>query len=161
MKTLLLVLVVFLSVVPRLWAEKVSSIHPDGSLALDNGQTVQLAGLELPEETLRLLPILLGGKDIEVRPDTAPAEGPVPAYLFVNTSEIDMPFADKFKTREKKVMVNELLLFLGAAKVDRSKPCQELDGFLRLEDEAKKKAQGIWSYEENFSQAPVSPPPVS
>lgn len=139
---------------------RVTGIEKDASLKLENGSRVQLAGLELPEESLPLLGILVGGKDVEMAEDSknsALAAGVVkPAYLYVKTSEIELPFAHAVAAREKNVMINELLLAIGAARVLRQLDFEHKQSFIELEDKARSDGQGLWSYEVTPADAALS-----
>lgn len=164
MKALAVGIFCLVSLVPVSRAETVKVVHDDGALELAGGNLVTLAGLEFPEESRRLFPVLLAGKDVEVQPDSAPAPAgvPAPVYLYVNTSEIDMPFPQGLVPHEQKVMVNELFLALGAARVSPEKVFDQRESFLRIEAAARTRGEGIWSYEENFDAAPeAAAQPVS
>lgn len=130
---------------------RVAGIEKDASLKLDNGKKVQLAGVELPEESMPLLGILVGGKDVEVAGDSKTGElsagEVIPAYIYVQTSEIELPFAQAVAAREKKIMINELLVAIGAARVLRSLDFEHKTVFIELEDKARLDGQGLWSYE--------------
>lgn len=132
-------------------AARVAGIEKDASLKLDNGKKILLAGIELPEESMPLLGVLVGGKDIEFSGDSASAELPpdavAPSYLYVNTSEIELPFAQAVAAREKKIMINELLVAIGAARVLRNLEFEHKAAFIELEDKARLDGQGLWSYE--------------
>jgi len=136
-------------------AEHVTSLDREGGMSLDNGMVVRLAGLEFPEESLRLFSVLLAGKEVHVEMDSlaVPESQPVPVYLYVNTSEIELPFPQGLIPHESKVMVNELFLRLGAARVAAAPAFDREDSFRMLESEARSKGKGIWSYEENLNAA--------
>lgn len=130
---------------------RVAGIEKDASLKLDNGKKIQLAGVELPEESMPLLGILVGGKDVEIAADSKAgepaADALIPAYLYVQTSEIELPFAQAVAAREKKIMINELLVAIGAARVLRNLDFEHKTAFIELEDKARLDGQGLWSYE--------------
>ncbi|MBU3758793.1 MAG: hypothetical protein FGM27_02560 [Candidatus Omnitrophica bacterium] len=130
---------------------RVKSLEKDGSLRSEAGERMRLAGIELPEESIALLSVLLGGKDIEVTPDTKLSAGgnpeTNPVYLSVSMAEIDVPFAQAVPARERKIMINELLLALGAARLQRDADFDFKESFAQRESEAREKGLGIWSYE--------------
>lgn len=130
---------------------RVAEIEKDSALKLDNGKKIILAGIELPEESMSLLGVLVGGKDVEYASDPKTAEpSPTavsPSYLYVNTSEIELPFAQAVAAREKKIMINELLVAIGAARVLRNLDFEHKASFIELEDKARRDGQGLWSYE--------------
>lgn len=160
MKALAFGILCFVSLLSVCGAETVKGVHEDGTLELAGGSLVTLAGLEFPEESRRLFPVLLAGKDVEVQTDSSSVSGgaPAPVYLYVNTSEIDMPFPQGFLPHEQKVMVNELFLALGAARVQADKIFDQRESFLRIEAEARTRGEGVWSYEETFDAAPEAAP---
>lgn len=153
------------ALIPSLLASessKVKSIEKNAVLRLENGALVRLAGLELPDESVPLLGVLLGGKEVEVAADTRGQEpsqdAPKASYLYVNTSEIDVPFAEAVPAREKKIMINELLVAIGAARVLHHAEFDQKEMFLKLEDKARQDGQGLWSYEVIPADAPVANP---
>ncbi len=148
------------SFLPPVFAERVSAIEKEAVLRLESGGRVFLAGLDLPEESIPLLSILLSGKDVEISGDqknTAPEAGlPAPSYLYVKTSEIELPFANAVPATEKKVMINELLVAIGAARVKTELEFDHKQDFILLEEKARVAGQGLWSYAEPAPSPPVS-----
>ena len=130
------------------FSQHVKSIEPQGSIILENGKSICLAGLKLSEESHPFLAALLSKKDVDFEGET---EGNPCGYLYVNTSELPLPFKLGEQPEAKRYMVNEVLLKTGAAKVDGdTKAIFKLkEKFLALEAEAKQTGQGIWSYEEH------------
>ena len=145
---------------PIAFAERVTAIEKEAVLRLESGGRVLLAGLDLPEESMPLLKILLGGKDVEIsRDEKNVLQGenqPQPSYLYVNTSEIELPFANAVPAQEKRIMINELLVALGAARVKKDLDFEHKQDFMTLEDKARTAGQGLWSYAEPAAPAPVS-----
>jgi len=145
--------VLFLSFQHAASAEKVMSAEPDNIFLLEEGRPVRLAGLIIPEESANLISILLAGKEIKLRVDGILGDKddhlhPHPVYIYVDTSELSFPFADAANTHQQKVVVNELLLGMGAAYVDQKLEFEMKERFLEIEAEAKLLGKGIWSYEE-------------
>jgi hypothetical protein len=140
------------------FAEKIKSLKSDGSFVLDNKdqESVRLAGLALAEESLPLVATLLAGKEVDISEDKNLAkESPEkikPVYLYVKTKELDLPFELADKPRESKIMVNELLILMGAARLDEERPFKERELFLKAESRAKERGEGIWSYDPSRSK---------
>lgn len=146
---LFVLLVFFCAGAASLQAERVTSLSLDGVLELESGKKVILAGVELPVESFSLLTVLLSGKNVEVEAAVeGPVNGPVPVYMYVQTSQVDLPNPADGKPEEEKVMINELLIKLGAAKVSGVPGGKHFDVFKKAEDKARESGQGIWSYEE-------------
>lgn len=137
---------------PPLRAEEVVSFKADGVLTLNDGSLVRLAGVELPPESASLLAVLLGGKQVEIEKVESEITGtePLPVYVYVQTSEIPQPHPADIKAREKRIMINELLLRLGAARMLESESGKHREDFESAQTEAKNGGQGIWSYEEPY-----------
>lgn len=131
-------------------AEQVQSIAEDCTMKLQNGQLVVLAGIRIAPEAKPSLLTLLGSKEVEV--EYEPVLQPQlpsdikPVYLYVKTSEVDFPFKTG-EVRESRVMVNQLLLALGAARVNPSMSFPQKDEFLKAEATARERGEGIWSYQ--------------
>ncbi|MCM8776245.1 MAG: thermonuclease family protein [Candidatus Omnitrophica bacterium] len=140
-------------------SDRVHSLSGDGSLELESGQKVSLAGIRLAPEAMRILPALLSGKDIEIEFDPSlerdGTTGLQPAFVYVKTQELTFPFSHDLPPTEKQVMLNEILLSMGAARVDTSVPFKRKAQFVEIEMQAKAKGEGIWSYE-LFDKAPTS-----
>lgn len=132
------------------FAERVRTVRKDGILELDTGAKVQLAGLEIPPETGPLLVVLLAGKDVQLEKESLPASAPENeahlVYLYVKTSEVELPSKTGFDPKEKKVMVNQLLIAMGAARVDESLTFKWKERFAKIQAIAREKGEGIWSY---------------
>ena len=136
------------------FAERIKAILEDGGLQLESGDRIILEGIQLAPEAIPILSILVLQKEVELEYEFSPSKGlntdkDLPAaYLFVKTSELDFPFNKQAAgMRKKRVMVNELLLKLGAARVAKDAVFKSKEGFTQLESVARKKGEGIWSYE--------------
>jgi hypothetical protein len=143
---------------PQAQAAQVKSIKPTGALELENGQIAQFAGLIIPQESFSILSVLVSGKDLEFEressedyPKDAPSES---GYFYVQTFEMDFPFKPNDPPRETKVMVNQLLISMGLARVDAEKNFKHREKFLKIEAEARSRGMGIWSYEAIPPQLP-------
>lgn len=162
MKSFPLIAVLFLCFFiasPPARAERVTALKEGGVMQLDTGRTVKLAGLEIPPESLAVLSILLGGRDIEVafEKDAASEGGPEPVYIFVKTDQITKPETSDKDQSGQRVMVNEFLLGIGAAKLIPGMTGKYTQDFERAQEDAKKKGYGVWSYEEPTAHAPPQP----
>jgi|GEM_PF-878694 len=144
--------------VPAARAEQVVALKPDGVIKLNDGRAVRLAGVELSPESTSLLAVLLGGREVEI--EELPEDGiktvPGPVFVYVKTSEIPKPHPVEIKAHEKKMMVNELLLQLGSAKMIENECGKHCGDFEKAQSEARSKGHGIWSYEEH-EQPPSGP----
>lgn len=111
----------------------------------------------MPSESLRLLPALVSGQKIELEfeldPSTRRANGISAAYLYVDTREIDIPVFEGVEPRENKVMLNELLVSMGAAKVNLAESFKHKKKLAQLQEASKVTGQGIWSYSEAAMKA--------
>ena len=140
------------------FAQQVHAIKSAGVLDLDNGEQITLAGLQIPEESLQSLSVILTKKEISYDEEDAgktPNQGASKSvYLYVNSKELDFPFKPGAEPRTKKIMVNELLLSLGLARVDSAKLFKRKQAFLALEADANRRGMGIWSYEPIIAKTP-------
>lgn len=130
-----------------LYAEQVVSADAENQFVLASGQKVKLAGLQIPEESAALISVLLAGKEVRVREDDMQG-GAGRVYMYVDTDELAVPFLDDLQQKKRKVVVNELLLAMGAAYVDETQEFEMKDRFLEIQNEARVAGKGIWSYEE-------------
>ena len=124
--------------------------RPDGSLELDNDRVVAFAGIRLSEGAMRILPILLADRQVELELEASLSlespENIILAYVFVQTRELQFPFKESDKPRVKRVMVNQSLLEMGAASVSETSSFKMKNHFIEIQNKAKKDGQGIWSY---------------
>ena len=132
------------------FAERVKEVLPDGSLKLESGQNITLAGILVPHDSQPLLSALVAGQEITVEYDKASSsDAAVPlAYIFIKTRKISFPFKNSGAPEESRQMLNRVLLDLGAARVAQESSGKWKEEFLKAESEAQKKGEGIWSYEE-------------
>ena len=129
-------------------AEQIKTIYLNGEIQLSNGEKAVLAGLHLTEEGVTLLGALIASKEVEVQNEKDRSDSPLkPVYLSIKTQELDFPFFNKDEFKGKKVMVNELLLAWGAAIVDEKAHFKKKGKYLEIQNQARKKGEGLWSYE--------------
>lgn len=118
---------------------------------MQDGKEVRFAGIFIPSESYPLLSVIISGKELDFEPEySEDYRGPESAeagYFFVQTFEMDFPFKPESQPKETKVMVNELLVSMGLARVDREKQFKHREDFLKIEAEARDRGMGIWSYE--------------
>ena len=132
----------------RLAAEVVHEVAADGSLVLEGGKQVVLAGVQLDAEGVSVLRALVQNQDLSFRgeaPGNAGNEAPVYAYL--RTQSLKFPSKPDAVSEEKEVMINEFLISQGAARVAETPPFAEKDHFLKIQELAREKGEGVWSYE--------------
>lgn len=142
---LLTVLCIFSSF---LFAEVVKEVDPDGTLTLESGRKVVLAGLQMDEEGISVLRVLGQKKDVRIEvaaPLTAGAKEQVFAYL--QAQSLNFPARSNENPHSNEIMLNEFLIQTGAARVADAQMFSRKEKFLKLQEEAKKKGQGVWSYE--------------
>jgi len=166
-RALIVFVVIFLSCLTSLLAsaDRVKLIRPDGSLVLEDGDHVVLTGIELSPEAHRILPILVAEKDVKIDLDPYIKKqrlgGPMSVYLYLETEEIKAPYDPASEPRQKKIMLNKLLITMGAARVQEGLDFRLKDEFMDLQIEAKIRGQGIWSYESIFDpDAPSEADPI-
>ena len=131
------------------YAERVKGIRKAGILELSDGRLVRLGGIELAPESGRLLPAFLAGRDVDVQYDEAWPEVPGAAraaYLYVVTRGMKLPFAPNAPPKKNRVLLNAMMLALGAGRVEQGGDFKQRGLFLRAEAEAREKGEGIWSY---------------
>ena len=132
---------------PLSYADHVKAIESDGTMILESGKKICLEGLEMSPDASRFLPALLSKKDVDFEEGTDKRGGAC-GYLFVNTSQVELPFKASDSPEAKRYLVNEMLLQTGAAKVKSGSSFKLKEKFITLETEARKSGQGIWSYED-------------
>ena len=131
-----------------LLAEVVKEVAADGALVLENGQRVVLAGVSLDAEGVSVLRALVQNQDLSFR-DVAPSAAgtKVPVYGYLRTKSLKFPPKRDAASMEEEVMINEFLISQGAARVAEESAFAEKDHFLKVQEQAKQKGEGIWSYE--------------
>ena len=132
--------------------EKIVQVDSVGRIELTNGQTVQLAGISLPEEAVVLLSVLLTGKNCDIKEakeisSVVGSNGPMHVYMYIETSDLLIQKETANKNAREKRMVNEFLLSLGSARTNLSVPFKYQEEFVEIENQARETGQGVWSYE--------------
>lgn len=131
-----------------LFAELVADVDEGGVLTLESGKRVSLVGVTFDEEGVSVLRVLVRKKDVNLqliaRPKPVAQEA---AYVYLQAKSMPFPFRQGEAPGEQEVLVNELLVKLGAAKVDVSQEFSRKAKFLKIQAEAEKKGLGVWSYE--------------
>jgi len=145
------------SSLPNVYAEKLTEIRENGSLVFDSGKHCAFAGLNLTHEANSMLASLLSGKEISIEEEIlledlalGGTHRPIPSYLFVETESVSLPFDPVEEHIHQRVMINEMLIKVGAATVNDERNFKHLQAFLALQEQAKNEGQGIWSYEEYY-----------
>ncbi len=147
MRTLFLFILSFALFTPPAQAASVKTIDENGILELQSGEKICLAGIELPSESIRLLSSLVAGRKIDIDyAKTAKTQNLKSAYLYITTPVFHFPPAANAKPEQKKIMVNEFLLSIGAAKVGEAEKKWK-DRFEKIQLEARRRGEGIWSYD--------------
>ncbi len=150
MKTLVSILFLgwFFLFPTALFAELVSDVDDGGVLTLESGKRVSLVGVTFDEEGVSVLRVLVRKKDVNLqliaRSTSAAQEA---AYVYLQSKSMPFPFRQGEAPGEQEVLVNELLVKLGAAKVDVAQDFSRKAKFLKVQAEAEKKGLGVWSYE--------------
>lgn len=135
---------------PMALAERVKAILADGTLELEDGRRVRFAGIQLSQEALHLLPTLFADREVDVKEQESGkgSEGaPLPGFLYVKMRVAKFPLHPDAEPKEKRIMVNEWLLAVGAAKVDEASSFEAKEHFLEIQAEASRRGEGIWSYQ--------------
>lgn len=147
------ILVLFISLPSVSFADEVKKVYPDGRIELSDGELVELAGIKLTPESVKLIPMLLAGQSVRVdyakefrneNPQTLKQ-----TYLYLKVKELEFPLGASAKPNQSKVMINELLLEMGAAWVLIDIPFSKQKKFLEIQERAKATGQGVWSYTAN------------
>ena len=136
------------------FAEEAVNIHSDGSIQLDTGEVIALAGIVLVPESLNLLRVMVLNQEIEIESAEfgRPSDGMLakPVYLYVKTSEIKFPFKSDSDLKTHRLLVNQAMLQFGAARVDGRQTHPYRDRFVKAQAEAQEHGEGIWSYSEGL-----------
>lgn len=132
---------------PLLRAELVTEVLSDGTLVLEGGHQVVLAGIRLDDEGVSVLKVLARKRDLNLRKDTAASSAAkVPVYAYLRAKYLKFPAKVEAVSEEEEVMLNAFLVSQGAARVADDQVFAEKDNFLKLQEQAKKMGAGIWSY---------------
>ena len=131
-----------------LCAEIVKEVGADGTLTLESGKQVVLAGIEMDAEGISVLRVLVQKRDLKLRLIARSAPGAKElAYGYLKAKYLKFPAKTDDTPDEHEVLINEFLVKTGAAKVAETQDFSHNAKFLKVQEEAKKKGQGVWSYE--------------
>ena len=131
-----------------LMAEIVKEVGPDGKLTMEDGKQVFLAGVEMDTEGISVLRVLVQKQDLRLQwiVPSAPEVRKF-AYAYLRAKYLKFPAKPDEIPGEKEILINEFLVKLGAAKVAAAQDFSHKAKFLKIQEESKKKGEGIWSYE--------------
>jgi hypothetical protein len=131
-----------------LFAEIVKEVGSDGMLTMEDGKQVFLAGVEMDIEGISVLRVLVQKQDLKLQLIARSSKGSKEfAYAYLNAKQLKFPAKMNETPGEQEVLINEFLVKLGAAKVAEAQDFSRKAKFLKVQAEAKKKGEGIWSYE--------------
>ena len=141
------VLVLGIALPPVLQAEIVTEVGVDGTMTLADGKRVVLAGVKMDSEGASVLRVLAQRQDLKFQLLAQPApDGKEYAYAYLKAKYVKFPAAMHDVPSEKEVLLNEFLLKIGAARVDEGQDFSQKVKFLKVQEEAQKKGEGVWSY---------------
>ena len=131
-----------------LYAEIVTEVGTDGTLTLESGKQVVLAGIQMDTEGISVLRVLVRKQDLKLKLIANPAPGAKEfAYAYLKAKSLKFPVKPNETPGEQDVLINEFLVKVGAAKVVEAQDFKYKAKFLKVQEEARKKGEGIWSYE--------------
>lgn len=148
-RKVLICLLVFFGMMPSwIFAEIVKEVAPDGTLTFASGKKVALVGIRLDAEGVSVLKAIAVNQDVKVRGADIPAgKSGEYVYAYVHAKSIKFPALADELARYDVVMLNKFLIAFGAARVAEGQVFDQKKEFLKLQKEAKKKGEGVWSYE--------------
>ncbi len=141
----LALLVFFSSALPVLFAEVVTEVGADGALTLADGKKVVLAGIQMDAEGVSVLRVLVHKQDLKLQ--LLANSSPESAYAYLQAKYVRFPVKINEVPGEQEVLINEFLVKVGAAKVDEAQDFSRKAKLLKVQEEAKKKGEGVWSYQ--------------
>jgi endonuclease YncB( thermonuclease family) len=131
-----------------LYAEIVTEVGRDGILTLADGKKVVLAGIQMDEEGVSVLRVLVQKQDLKFQLLSNPAPGAAEsAYAYLQAKYVKFPAKLQDVPDEREVLINEFLVKVGAAQVAETQDFSHKAKFLKVQEEAKKKGEGVWSYQ--------------
>ena len=141
-------LVLWAGLPTTLRAEVVSEVETDGTLALESGKRVFLAGIQMDTEGVSVLRVLAQKQDLRFKLIAHPAPGTKQlAYAYLKAKSVRFPAKLNEVPGEREILLNEFLVKIGAAKVAETQDFSQKAKFLKVQEAARKKGEGIWSYE--------------
>jgi len=131
-----------------LFAALVKDVGADGTLNFEDGKRVVLAGIQMDEEGISVLRVLAQKQDVKLQliPGTLP-DGKKSGYAYLQSKYIKFPEKAGVIPAQQEVLLNEFLVKVGAAKVVETQTFSQKARFLKVQAEARKKGEGVWSYE--------------
>ena len=131
-----------------LFAEIVTEVGTDGTLTLESGKQVVLVGVQMDTEGISVLRVLAQKQDLQLKLIANPVPGAKEfAYAYLKAKYLGFPAKLNEVPDEQEVLINEFLLKVGAAKVAETQDFGHKAKFLKVQEEARKKGEGVWSYE--------------
>lgn len=144
----LLAVLALLADAPDLHAVVVTEVGPDGTLTLEDGKQVTLAGIRMDAEGISVLRVLARKQDLKFQLLTNFAGNATEsAYAYLQSKHVTFPVKPEKVPDEQEILINEFLVRIGAARVDDAQDFSHKDRLLKAQEEAKKRGEGIWSYE--------------
>jgi hypothetical protein len=148
MRGLFLLLTGLFSFSSILCAEVVTEVGEDGALTLASGKQIVLAGVEMDTEGISVLRVLVRKQDLRLQLIANPVPGAKEfAYAYLKAKYLKFSSKPNEAPDEQEVLINEFLVKTGAAKVAEGQDFSRKTKFLKVQEGAKKKGEGIWSYE--------------
>jgi hypothetical protein len=148
LRGVILFLFVCLTASSALFAEVVTEVATDGTLTLESGKRVSPVGIQMDSEGVSILRVLVQGQDVTMQLIANPAPGAVErAYLYLKAKYLKLPTKLNEIPDEQEVLINEFLVKIGAAKVMETQDFSRKERFLKVQEEARAKGEGVWSYE--------------
>ena len=130
-----------------LYAEIVTKVGADGTLTLESGKQVVLVGIQMDTEGISVLRVLAQKQDLHLQLIANPVPGAKEfAYAYLKAKYLKFPAKPNDIPDEQEVLINEFLVKIGAAKVAEAQEFGHKDKFLKVQEEARKKGEGVWSY---------------
>lgn len=131
-----------------LCAEIVTEVGTDGTLVLASGKQVVLVGVQMDTEGISILRVLVQKQDLKFKLLAHSAPGAKEsAYVYLQSRYVKFPVKLNETPDEQEILINEFLVKIGAAKVDETQDFSRKAKFLKVQGEARKKGEGVWSYE--------------
>lgn len=145
---LLLILAAVFTYPPLLFAQVVKDVGPDGTLTMEDGKQVALAGVQMDAEGISVLRVLTRKQDLKLQLIANSGSGAKEyAYAYLKAKYLKLPAKPNKVPDEQEVLLNEFLVKIGAAKVAEAQDFRHKAKFLKVQEEARKKGEGVWSYE--------------
>ena len=130
------------------FAEVVKDVGTDGTLTLESGKQVVLAGVLMDTEGISVLRVLAQKQDLKLQLLSNSAPGAKKsAYAYLQAKYLKFPVKPNGVSDEQEILLNEFLIKIGAAKVAEAQDFSRKAKFMKIQNEAKRKGEGIWSYE--------------